>query len=53
MMTIRKQTRRVANWLTRSHLPRELTAFNDHALQDIGLARSRPAIEACKPFWMA
>lgn len=52
MTTITKQTRRVANWLTRSHLPRELAALSDRALRDIGLARSRPAIEACRPFWM-
>jgi uncharacterized protein YjiS (DUF1127 family) len=53
MTTITKQTCRVANWLSRSPLPKELTALSDRALQDIGLVRYQPAIEACKPFWMA
>ena len=53
MTTIAKHTRRVANWLSRPHLPQEVVAFSDRALQDIGLVRFQPAIEACKRFWMA
>ncbi len=53
MTTITKQTRRVANWLSRSAAVTELNALSDRALQDVGLVRYQPAIEACKPFWMA
>ncbi len=53
MTTIAKQTSRVANWLSRPHLPQEVTTFSDRALQDVGLCRYRQAFEACKPIWMA
>jgi uncharacterized protein YjiS (DUF1127 family) len=53
MTTISKQTRRLANWLSRSHLPQEVTTFSDRALRDVGLCRYRLAFEDCKPFWMA
>jgi uncharacterized protein YjiS (DUF1127 family) len=53
MTTINRQTNRIANWLSRATCRSDLNALSDRALADIGLARQRPAIEACKPFWVA
>jgi len=53
MTTINQQTQRIATWLRRATLRRELTNLSDRALQDIGVSRHHVSIEACKPFWMA
>lgn len=53
MITIDQQTKRIATWLRRISLRRELTNLSDRALQDIGVSRRHVSIEACKPFWMA
>ncbi len=53
MTTINRQTKRLATWLERATLRRELTNLGDRTLQDIGLSRRRVSIEICQPFWMA
>ncbi len=53
MTAINRQTHRIANWLSRATSRTDLTSLSDRALEDIGLARRRSNVEACKPFWMA
>ncbi len=53
MITINQQTKRGATWLSRPNFRGELSNLSDRTLQDIGLVRYQPALEACKPFWMA
>jgi uncharacterized protein YjiS (DUF1127 family) len=53
MSNINRQTKRIATWLIRLTARNDLTTLSNQALQDIGLVRYQPSIEACKPFWMA
>ncbi len=53
MITINQQTQRVGTWLNRPNFRVELSNLSDRTLRDIGLVRSQPALEACKPFWLA
>ncbi len=53
MTTINQQTKRIATWLGRAALPRELTNLSDRALQDIGVSRRQVSAETYKPFWLA
>jgi uncharacterized protein YjiS (DUF1127 family) len=53
MKKIRHETNRIAKWLNRAASRRELTSLSDRTLRDIGVARSYPRAEACRPFWMA
>jgi uncharacterized protein YjiS (DUF1127 family) len=38
-------------WRQRARARRELAAFDDLALRDIGLSRSQAQFESGKPFW--
>jgi len=53
MTAINQQTKRIATWLSGANLRAELSYLSDRALQDIGLVRYQPTLDACKPFWMA
>jgi uncharacterized protein YjiS (DUF1127 family) len=44
---------RVAEWQRRARSRRELEAFSDATLRDIGIARCDAHREMNKPFWMA
>ncbi len=53
MMTIHRQTKRIAAWLNRATTSSgELKHFSDRALEDVGLLRYRTNVDAYKPFWM-
>ncbi len=53
MIRINRQTKRIARWLSLPNARAELSNLSDRTLQDIGLVRYQPALEACKPFWLA
>jgi uncharacterized protein YjiS (DUF1127 family) len=43
----------LALWRQRARGRRQLRAFDDHLLRDIGITRLQAAAEADKPFWRA
>jgi uncharacterized protein YjiS (DUF1127 family) len=52
MTGITKQQKRIATWLSRERLGNELYSLSDRSLQDMGLVRYQPTLEARKLLWM-
>lgn len=51
LKAVARAAEQVAEWQARSRSRRELMAFDDRSLQDIGLSRGDAYMEYGKPFW--